>query len=180
MIRIRGDRGESFGGIGFVSFSPMTERRPPTKLVPAAADHRDFVRQLSAEAFSRFGEYDKTLPELMDLPWIRTVVAEVEGAAIGFAMYSLEGIASGDIDLVAVAVIPSWRSRGVGRALLEHVEKAARSLAPEEAAGVHLTVAEDNARARKLFEGSGYIAIPYEHGMYPGGQRSVGLRKRLR
>ena len=50
-----------------------------TKLVRGTADYRDFVKRLSAEVFSRFGDYDKALPEMLDWPWIRTVVAEADG-----------------------------------------------------------------------------------------------------
>jgi ribosomal-protein-alanine N-acetyltransferase len=149
-------------------------------IVPATARDIGFVRRLSAEAFARFGRYDRLLPGLMPLPWVRTAIAMLGDEPLGFAMYSLEGRASGEIDLVAIAVDPRWQSRGVGRALLGFVESEALAVCREGPASVRLTVAEDNTAARGLFEGSGYLVIPGERGLYDGGQRSMGLRKRLR
>ncbi len=158
----------------------MNPRPPSVKLVSAEPRHRDFVRMLSAEVFARFGSYDKTLPTMMLWPWIRTVVAEARGRPVGFAMISLEDAGAGEIDLTAIAVEPAWQSRGVGRTLLRHVEQVARSaVAAGRPASVRLTVAEDNQRARGLFEAVGYRLVPGEEDRYSGGQRSLTLRKNL-
>ena len=149
------------------------------KLVVGTADHREFVRQLSAEVFSRFGNYEAMLPGLLASSMVRTVVAEVDGEAVGFAMYSLEDIDDGEVDLSAIAVRPGWQSRGLGRRLLAYVEAATRSLVRNRSAVVRLTVAEDNRPARKLFEQSGYVPIVEQRGSYPRGQRSIALYKRI-
>ena len=135
---------------------------------------------LSAEVFARFGSYDKTLPTMLEWPWIRTVVAESRGRPVGFAMISLEDTGIGEIDLTAIAVEPAWESRGVGRALLRHVEQVARGAAAAgRPASVRLTVAEDNLRARGLFEAVGYRLVAGKEDRYSGGQGSVMLRKTL-
>ena len=162
----------------------MGPRRPQgapegLTVAPATAEHRDFVRALSAEVFARFGYYDATLPPLIGLPWIRTFVAVAAGLPVGFAMCSLEDAAAGEIDLIAVAVLPEWQARGVGRLLLRHVEEQARGLLDADAPLIRLTVAEDNERARSVFERFGFKTVPDEPGTYPGGQRSVEMRKRL-
>ena len=155
------------------------DSRPP-RIAPATARDVAFVRRLSAEVFGRFGRYDSLLPSIMPLPRMRTAIATTGGEPSGFAMYSLEDTANGEVDLVAIAVEPARQSRGVGRALLRFVESEALALSGEGPASVRLTVAEDNDAARALFERSGYLPIPGEHGVYDGGQRSMGLRKRLR
>ncbi len=95
-------------------------------------------------------------------------------------MVSLEDAGVGEIDLTAIAVEPAWQSRGTGRALLRHVEQLARSaVPPARPASVRLTVAEDNRRARELFEAVGYRLVPGEEDRYSGGQRSLMLRKNL-
>lgn len=148
------------------------------RLGPAHARHRDFVRRLSAEVFARFGDYETMLPRLMQTPWIRTVVAESGERPVAFAMYSLEELPHGEVHLTAIAVRPEWQSRGVGRALLCHVEQQASRLVPADAdAAVCLTVAEDNSRARRVFEAAGFRPVPGEAGAYPAGQRSLALRK---
>ena len=117
---------------------------------------------------------------MMGWPWVRTIVAEAQGRPVGFAMISLEDVGAGEIDLTAIAVAPAWHSRGVGRTLLRHVEQLARSaVAAGRPASVRLTVAEDNRRARGLFEAVGYRPVPGEEDRYPGGQRSLLLRKKL-
>ena len=150
------------------------------QISPAGATDVDFVRRLSAAVFARFGDYEGVLPALMDDPRMRTVVAWSGSTRVGFAMYLPVDDIPGEIDLVAIAVEPAWQARGVGRALLAFVEDEALTLAPGGASSVRLTVAEDNAVARRLFEGTGYRPIRGERGRYDGGQRSMGLRKRLR
>jgi len=138
------------------------------------------VRQLSAEVFGRFGDYAEMLPRAMGLERISTVVAEVDGRPVGFAMASLEDLPWGEIDLTAIAVAPPWQSRGIGRMLLGWVEQTARQLVPgPRPVSVRLTVAEDNEPARRLFDRSGYGTVPGAEGRYPGGQRSLTLRKQL-
>jgi ribosomal protein S18 acetylase RimI-like enzyme len=95
-------------------------------------------------------------------------------------MISLEDAGAGEIDLTAIAVEPAWQARGVGRTLLRHVEQVARyAVAAGRTASVRLTVAEDNRRARGLFESVGYRLVPGKEDRYSGGQRSLVLRKTL-
>ena len=159
----------------------MTEQRQfDPEIVPATASDVAFLRRLSAEVFAHFGRYDRLLPEMMHLPRMRTVIAIHGDTRLGFAMYLLESVEDGEVDLAAIAVDPSWQSRGVGRALLRFVESEALALCGDGPASVRLTVAEDNAVARRLFERAGYVPLPATAGFYDGGQRSLGLAKRLR
>lgn len=147
------------------------------EIVPATPRDAEFVRRLSGEVFARFGRYDRLLPQLMRMPAMRTAIARSGDSRVGFAMYALE---SGEVELVAIAVEPRWQSRGVGRALLGFVESEALEMCGDGPAQVRLTVAEDNTVARALFESRGYARLPGTEGLYDGGQRSLGLAKRLR
>ena len=158
----------------------MIEVVADVRILQAELHHREFVRRLSARVFKRFGDYETSLPELFDRQWVRTVVAEVGRQAVGFAMYSLEDLHDGEIDLLAIAVPPEWQSRGLGRRLLGHVETLALELVRGDSATVRLTVSEDNSRARSFFGGAGYLPTPRDRGHYPHGQPSLGLRKQLR
>ena len=149
------------------------------RLVEGRPAHREFIRNLSAEVFSRFGDYDQTLPPVSSLPWVETVIAEREVEPVGLAMYTVVGPRGREIDLIAIAVLPQHQSGGIGQQLLAHVESAARGLAPEGGAAVRLTVAEDNLRARRFFERSGFLPVSDGVGQYPRGQRSLALRKEL-
>lgn len=149
------------------------------ELVDGDPTHREFVRALSAEVFSRFGDYDLTLPPLIGLPSIRTVIALDRNRPVGFAIFSLEELADGEVDLLAIAVTAARQRRGVGRRLLEHVEEQAREIVTGRPRRLILTVAEDNRRARHLFERAGFTAVAGEPGTYPRGQRSIQMRKEL-
>jgi ribosomal-protein-alanine N-acetyltransferase len=149
------------------------------ELVSGDRTHREFVRALCAEAFSRFGDYDIILPPLIGQPSIRTVIARDRTRPVGFAIFSLEELADGEVDLLAIAVTAAWQRRGVGRRLLEHVEKQARERVTVHPRWLILAVAEDNRRARHLFERAGFTVVAGEPGTYPRGQRSIRMRKRL-
>ena len=158
----------------------MVDAAPELRLLPAGPSHRELVRRLSAVVFARFGDYDVMLPETMRLPWARTVVASLGGREVGFAIYSLEGLARGEVELTAIAVEPDCHSRGIGRSLLAFVERTTLALTPGvERPSVRLTVAHDNGRARRLFHRAGYRFVRGKQAFYAGGQRALTLRKVL-
>ena len=150
------------------------------RLIPAAEAHATFVESLSAAVFSRFGDYASVLPEWLSQPGIHTCIAQAGNTAVGFAMYGATLEPAHELNLLAIAVVPAWQSRGVGRKLLQHVETvAAGAAASGGRAYVHVTVAEDNTKARRLFELSGYETVPGREGVYPAGQRSLDMRKKI-
>jgi ribosomal protein S18 acetylase RimI-like enzyme len=148
---------------------------------PGDRGDEPLVRRLSARLFSRFGEYERTLPALIGLPGMHLLVACSGEDPVGFALYSADEPQPGTVDLTAIAVDRPWQSRGVGRRLLERVEEEARRLAAAQRlpARMHLTVAESNAAGRALFERAGYTEVPGERGHYSGGQRSIGMARIL-
>jgi ribosomal protein S18 acetylase RimI-like enzyme len=109
---------------------------------------------------------------------VYTLIAETDRQSIGFAMYTFEARAAAD--LLAIAVLPEWQKQGAGKLLLNGVEAAVRDCSGEAGeASVRLSVAQDNIPARRLFEGCGYRYLAEEQGVYPGGQPSIAMRKRL-
>ena len=65
------------------------------------------------------------------------------------------------LNLHDLAVIPTYRGRGVGRQLLSAVEAKARALG---CAGVTLEVLEGNTVARKLYAEMGFASPAYNEG----------------
>lgn len=57
--------------------------------------------------------------------------------------------------LVDIGLLPAWRGKGIGRALLENVQQEARV---SGAASIRLHVAQNNPAARRLYERSGFVA----------------------
>lgn len=146
---------------------------------PGTRGDRAFVRGLSAEVFSRFGDYERLLPALLDAVSIETMVVEIEGEPAGFVMVDPTGGPSGEGDLIAIAIAPRHQRQGLGRLLLRRAEDFVREGPATSPAALWLTVADDNAEAQALFEHSGYAVVDADHGRYDGGQRSIAMRKTL-
>jgi ribosomal protein S18 acetylase RimI-like enzyme len=154
-------------------------RDAPFEILPAGTQHEAFVRELSTEVFTRYGDYRRMLPRAMRLRSVRTVVVAHQGDPVAFAMFELLDPAGPTVDLTAIAVLPAWQGRGIGRLLLDHVERAVRELGRGREASLTATVAEDNAAARHLFDRWGFRRIEGEAGIYPRGQRALALCKLL-
>ena len=136
---------------------------------------RSFVKSLSGEAFSRFGSYDRVLPPLLSERGVHTLVAESSGTPVGFALLRL----GAEAELVAIAVTAEWRRKGVARLLLDGIERVALEACRGDSCTIRLTVAVDNASARRLFERVGYAIDDDDRGFYPAGQQSIGMWKRV-
>ncbi len=147
---------------------------------------RGFVLDLSAQSFGHLGDYRAILGGWFDHPGVRTTLAvEPERGPVGYVM---QAFVRGELDLqpiadlVAIAVEPALRRRGIARLLLD----AALELAATEAALIdaadrmRLEVAADNAAARALFVSQGFVHRPRGDGRYPNGQRYLCLERALR
>ena len=160
--------------------TPKTPDPPDAlRIVAAEGRHDEFVRRLSAEVFSQFGDYATMLPQMMRGVWIVTVIAVAGTEPVGFAIYSFERLNVRIVDLAAIAIAPAWQRRAVGTRLLAHVEDVARGMFHGRPSEVELTVADENTAARGLFERSGFVAVPGSAGRYPRGQASRAMRKTL-
>lgn len=93
--------------------------------------------------------------------------AVLVGHAQGFALARL---IADEAELLTIAVAPDTRRQGYGQALLEAVEARVRDLG---GARIFLEVAQDNAAARALYEGSGYRPQGRRAGYYDRGQHRV-------
>jgi len=51
------------------------------------------------------------------------ILAEISGVLVGFAYYTLH---EGSVEIEEIDVVKDWQGRGIGRTLVEHIEKAAR------------------------------------------------------
>lgn len=114
------------------------------------ADDRGFVLSLSQAAFSEFSP-EPARSTLWLAEHYVTLVAEREGAPLGFVVVRVER--DKWAELVAIAVVERERGRGVGRALLKAAEIRARA---GGATGVVLHTAEANLAAFELFVKNGF------------------------
>jgi ribosomal protein S18 acetylase RimI-like enzyme len=80
-------------------------------------------------------------------------VAEVGGERCGLVLVRPAGLAGAPY-IVSIAVVPAFRSRGVGAALLDHVEGTYRGRSRH----LFLCVSSFNPRARRFYERHGFEA----------------------
>jgi ribosomal protein S18 acetylase RimI-like enzyme len=131
----------------------------PWRSRPGAADDLDFVREAELD-YIREREPDQEQAWLRAVDrnralWTanlsRTTVLEIDGEAVGYAMWAVvDGVAT----VVTLHVRPAHRRRGLGRVLLDLLtDDVARSGHAVLALGVHRA-----NPARVLYESAGFTA----------------------
>ena len=125
-------------------------------LRPLGALDLDAAAELHALAFAPFGERPWTRQELAELlasPGVHGTLLEGDDGAEGFVLWR---VALDEAELLTIAVHPSARRRGAGRALLGSAIAGVR----EAGAGVLLLeVGEDNPAARGLYDSAGFSTV---------------------
>ncbi len=139
----------------------------------------DFIRQLSARVFSKYGAYDETVLGWLLEPAVTTVIIAVGADPLGFAMVTLERKKWLELrrgHLLAIGVLPKHQRKGIGTSLLEHMEGIARKYGVEE---MLLWTAVDNQQALSFFRNAGFHIVGSEDRYYPRGQAALTLAKKL-
>jgi ribosomal protein S18 acetylase RimI-like enzyme len=145
------------------------------------ASDRGYMVGLARECFVRFGEYGAIVDRWLDVSGVVSVVACVGAARAGFAIVAphrwLRLFRPRFAEIVAIAVAPERRARGVGRSLLERAEDVARSWGAPE---LRLHTACENVAAQRFFERAGYRPVETTPSYYPNGQEAVEMARALR
>lgn len=103
----------------------------------------------------RWEEWEADLMRTVDVN--RVIVAEVDGQAVGFAVYELDDTTRiGNVS--DNAVLPEYRNRGIGSRLIAHVLRLMKD-AGMELAQVSTGLEESYAPARRMYERQGFEAI---------------------
>jgi [ribosomal protein S18]-alanine N-acetyltransferase len=106
----------------------------------------------------------------------RNVVAHRVLSGRKFVGFILSRNASGEAEILSVAVAPAWRGRGVSRQLLIlHL----RRLAGLGVRSVFLEVGEQNVPACRLYRRCGFREVSRRQGYYDGGATALVLRRDL-
>ena len=104
------------------------------------------------------------------------LVAELDGAVVGFAVAGPARSDDGVGELFELDVDPAHWGRGTGRALLAAATAALAGLGLDEAV---LWVLPGNARARRLYEAAGWVAEGSERDVQVMGMVVAAQRYRL-
>ena len=139
----------------------------------------DFISRLSATVFSKYGTYDEIVLGWLQEAEVITVVITAGADPLGFAMVTIERVKwleSRRAHLLAIGVFPKQQRKGIGTALLKHIEEIARKYGVEE---MLLWTAVDNQQALSFFQNAGFQTVGSEDHYYPRGQAALALSKKL-
>ncbi|MFL5680934.1 MAG: GNAT family N-acetyltransferase [Chloroflexota bacterium] len=126
-------------------------------LRPAAATDAERIAALFTDEGYPAGPSDIVARlERFASPFSQVLVADLDGEVLGFVAYhALPRFEHDDriVRILALVVDAGVRERGVGRLLMDEVERAAREVG---AAFVEVTAGHHRADARNLYEALGY------------------------
>ena len=149
----------------------------PLSYRPANEDDLVVIIELSMTLFSKYGSYDEIVLSWFMEPGVITVVVTEKTNPLGFAMLSIERRGEPPRGhLLAIGVFPEYQRRGIGSALLAHMENLARKYGLGE---IYLWTASDNLQALSLFQKGGFKIVGSEKNYYPRGQAALAMYKTL-
>lgn len=143
---------------------------------PARASDVDALDVIEVAVFATDRISRRSFRQLIDRGTAETLVAEVDGKVVGYAMVLFRR-GSGVARLYSIAVSPDVSGQGVGRLLLEAAEDIAFE---HDRMLLRLEVREDNARAIRIYENGGYRNIGSEPDYYEDGATAIRYEKMLR
>jgi ribosomal protein S18 acetylase RimI-like enzyme len=77
-------------------------------------------------------------------------------------------------EILGIAVLPKYQRRGIGSALLNHIERIARQLGLSR---FSLHTAKENKLAHLFFQKAGFKVIGTQEDYYPKGQPALIISK---
>ena len=150
------------------------------KIRPARDKDSGYIIQLSKRVFNIYGPYDKMVTAWLESDSTIVIIAQINRQAVGFAML-------GDLtsrfdyfhspELLALAVNPEKQHRGIGRMLLQEIEKKAVETGTNR---IFLHTGVKNLRARSLYDQNGYSPWEIKRRFYTAGQDAVVMSKEIR
>jgi ribosomal-protein-alanine N-acetyltransferase len=101
-----------------------------------------------------------------DEPWDAATLERILALAGGLGYLAWQGDApvgfllardlGGESEILSLGVLPQWRSRGIGRALMD---TAVADAARRQIGSIVLEVATENAAARRLYAAFGFVQV---------------------
>jgi ribosomal-protein-alanine N-acetyltransferase len=155
-------------GVTPPTIEPMTERDVDAALAIDLASFRP--SDIGAEREDPRSVREKQLREELARAWARLRVARgPDGAVLGYVLF---WHVVDEIHLLNVAVAPSSRRQGIGRALVEDVLAYARA---HDASKVLLEVRASNEAALRLYERLGFERFNVRQRYYSDGEDGVEM-----
>ena len=148
----------------------------PAAIRPARASDIDALVRIENAVFPTDRISRRSFRQLIERETAETLVAEIDGKIAGYCMV-LFRTGSGVARLYSIAVTAESGGSGVGRLLLGEAEKIAFD---HDRLILRLEVRDDNARAIRIYEKSGYRRIGMEPDYYEDHASALRYEKVLR
>jgi ribosomal-protein-alanine N-acetyltransferase len=149
-------------------------------LRPAEEEDRSFIKDLSAEAFAAFGPYRRIVSHWLRDRFVHTYVLEEEGQTtpLGYFMLGLmlPRFLCFTVEVMAIAVIPTHRGKGLGSYMLREAERLVRA---EGYRRLRAHVGCENEVALRMFTKAGFRLKKRLKNYYPSGLDAYELVKKL-
>jgi ribosomal protein S18 acetylase RimI-like enzyme len=163
----------------------MPENLANITIRASARGDEEFVHDLASRVFSAYSrDPRRAIRSILAERTTEALVAELDSVRVGFVVLQYEQLARDfgpwarptAARLDAIAVCPGVHGRGVGRRLLESAEEAARR---RSCLSLSLATGEGNVRARRLFEGGGFVQLARVERYYARGQAAILMHRTL-
>ena len=115
----------------------------------------------------------RELKNYLRFPTADCIVAESDGAPVGFCMTAIE---RADGYIITMDVLSEYRRQGVGAALLKEAETR---MAEQGVLEVRLETAVDNASGIAFWKKHGYRTKAVRKGYYPGNRDAFSMTKKI-
>jgi ribosomal-protein-alanine acetyltransferase len=148
----------------------------PAAIRPARASDIDALVRIETAVFATDRISRRSFRQLIERRTAETLVAEVNGSIAGYCMILFRQ-GSGVARLYSIAVAPESGGAGIGRLLLDAAEREAFD---RDRLVLRLEVRDDNARAIRIYERSGYRHIGTERDYYEDLAPALRYEKVLR
>lgn len=138
---------------------------------PATPRDADAVAKLHAASFYRGWPRQDIEAYIIDPDTPTLVACDAKRRVVGFAMLRILG---DDVELMTIAVEPKYRSKGLGRALMQACFEDLRMTPVRR---MILEVAADNPSAIRLYQKLGFTKLSERQGYYarPDGRPATAL-----
>jgi len=165
--------------------SAMPGKTADLTVRPKRATDDEFVLGLSQRVFAAYSRDPlASMHGMLEERGAEAAVAQLGRARVGFVLLGYERLARPFgpwqrpvvARLNAIAVRPDAEGRGIGRALLASAEEMARAAG---AVSIWLLTAENNVRARRLFESGGFLPLVRAPTAYARGQAGITMFRLL-
>jgi ribosomal protein S18 acetylase RimI-like enzyme len=166
-----------FGGP--LQHKKKASRETRIDISPADTSDVSYIQGLSKKVFEKYGPYEDLLRDWFESGMAKTYMAIRGRRQVGFAMVGrvqMERFFPPAFELLAIAVEPSMRRRGVGDLLMTEAERMVVEMRGEM---LILHTAVENREAQRLFKKHGFVIAEIRRGFYPRGQDAYSMYRHL-